>query len=398
MPGSASTLAAAACRTLGRSVAVVIPVAGLVFVLGCSNDPDADEAGGGPGASSPASGISESERASAFDAEYRGIFDEPVQLEKGRYQGPPYVPDGASRPELVLIADRMAAGDLDGDGRKEIATVLARSEGGSGTFLYLALLREAGEGLVNFETLLLGDRVQVSTLEIHDRTLVTGLLTHGPSDPACCPTLAIWRTWELLEDRLREVRVLRGDLVYGHESREFTPCGEEESYWVQDGTEGDLPQVYQALAARPYEPLFAEVLALIIPESGPGFAAEYDAQIRVTKLFRAAREGPGCRQDLKRVDFRALGVEPFWTLDVTREALEFRVLGAEPRLFEIETTSESAAVLGLSGQAQDGGSLKVEIRDQRCTDPMSGAVYPLQAAVTVDGTTYGGCAMRGDPG
>jgi len=373
-------------------------VAGLVLVFGCSPGPDADSGRGGPGPFSAASGVGERERSAVLNAEYRGIFDEPVRLEDGRYQGPPFVPDGASRPELVLVSDRTVAADLDEDGKEEVVAVLARSGGGSGTFIYLSLLRQSGEDLSNFETVLLGDRVQVAALEIHDGMLVANLLTHGPSDPACCPTQRSWQTWALFQDRLREVRVLRGSLVYGHESREFTPCGEEKSYWVQDGTEGDVPEVYQALAARPYQPLFAEVLALIIPESGPGFAAEYEAQVRVTRLFRAAREGPGCSEDLSGFDFRALGVEPFWTLEVTRQALEFRLLGAEPRVFEIETTSESAAVLGLSGVAQDGGGLRVEIRDQRCTDPMSGAVYPLRADVMLDGTTFRGCALRGHPG
>ena len=45
-----------------------------------------------------------------------GLFDEPVALRDGRWEGEPYVAGGAARPSAGVIGDLWAAGDLDGDG------------------------------------------------------------------------------------------------------------------------------------------------------------------------------------------------------------------------------------------------------------------------------------------
>ncbi|MGW8266636.1 MAG: hypothetical protein ACWGSQ_09730 [Longimicrobiales bacterium] len=375
---------------------VLFMAAGLAACSGGppSSDPRPAETETGEGIPSPA--VTEAMRTRLLNSEYRGVFAEPVRLTDGRYQGDPFTPGGASRPELTLVVDRIAAGDLDGDAQEELVALLARSDGGSGTFLYLAVLRQAGGQLENFGTVLLGDRIEVSRLEIQGPSIVAALLEHGPADPACCPTQRAWRTWEVYEGELREVAVYRGHLVYGHESHEFTSCDGEDRYWVVDGTGGDLPEVYRSLAFEPYDPVFVEVRAQFLPEAGSGFGADYEAQIRVTELFRAAREGPGCGVDLQGVDFRVMGVEPFWTLDVLPGGIEFRGLGYPTRRFGIETTSESAGLLVWSGSAEGEGTVSVEIRARRCVDPMSGAVFPLQAQVTVDGDTFHGCAMRGD--
>jgi putative lipoprotein len=339
--------------------------------------------------------VNEAVRRALLNSEIRGIFEEPVRLMEGRYQGAPFTPGGASRPVLSLSDGHVAGGDLDGDGNGEVVAVLARSDGGSGTFLYLAVMREAGEALENVHTLPLGDRTQVSLLEIRGRTLVAGVLEHAPTDPACCPARRRMRAWESYDGRLREVVGLRGKLVYGHESHELTTCDGETRYWVLDGTEGDLPAVYASLAAGPYDPVFVEVRALLIPERGIGFAEAYEAQARVTNLFRAAREGPGCEEDLQGVNFRAHGVEPFWTVDIRSDGLELRGIDLPTRQFGIETTSESAGLLTWSAAAEDGTVLGIEIRNGRCVDPMSGSVFPLWARVTIEGKTLTGCAFRG---
>ena len=44
-----------------------------------------------------------------------GLFDDPVTLRDGRWEGEPYVAGGASRPSAGVIGDLSVAGDLDGD-------------------------------------------------------------------------------------------------------------------------------------------------------------------------------------------------------------------------------------------------------------------------------------------
>ena len=72
-----------------------------------------------------------------------GIYENPIKLKDGRYEGEPFVPGGASRPTVTLLPEPRARFDVDGDGSPEWLAVLAESSGGSGTFLYLAVVIDA---------------------------------------------------------------------------------------------------------------------------------------------------------------------------------------------------------------------------------------------------------------
>jgi hypothetical protein len=198
-------------------------------------------------------------------------------------------------------------GDLDADGADEYAVVLAENSGGSGSFIYLALLRPRGNAFVNFATALLGDRIQVNALNVVDGTIRASMLVHGPGDPACCPGEHTERSWVLIGDQLSEVKTYSGSLIYGHETREFTLCedqgGEQQgdddnrnctgtAWWVADGTGGDLPAAYRALAARPYAPVYVEVRGAVGPSPNAEFARPYERQLKIVELKRAGKAHP----------------------------------------------------------------------------------------------------------
>jgi hypothetical protein len=130
-------------------------------------------------------------------ATYTGIFDAPVTLVEGRFEGAPYVPGGASRPVVMLLAEPRASGDLTGDAEPERAVVLAADSGGSGTFVYLAVLGRDGRTTANLATAYLGDRVRVSALRIDSGALEARMLAHAPGDPGCCPSEQLVRRWRL---------------------------------------------------------------------------------------------------------------------------------------------------------------------------------------------------------
>lgn len=140
------------------------------------------------------------------NATFQGLLDgEPVTLAGGRYEGEPFVAGGAARPVVTLLPEPVAYGDLDGDGEMDAAVVLASDMGGSGTFLYLAVVQSHNGQPVNTATALLGDRVRARSLDIEGDHLNVALLTHGPDDPACCPTLEMLRSFGLEGDRLVEL-------------------------------------------------------------------------------------------------------------------------------------------------------------------------------------------------
>jgi hypothetical protein len=144
------------------------------------------------------------------NAEYQGIYQEPIQLTDGTYEGEPFVEGGASRPTVTFIepyAGPTAWGDLNGDGVDDAVVLLVESSGGSGSFVYMAAVLNREGKPKNVDTLLLGDRAQVHSLTIADGQISVTMVTHGPDDPMCCPTQEVEQTYELQENTLVQTTV-----------------------------------------------------------------------------------------------------------------------------------------------------------------------------------------------
>lgn len=149
----------------------------------------------------------------AANATFRGIYDHPVTLEDGIYEGRPFVENGAARPRVELIRDFEMGADLDDDGSEETVVLLSESPGGSGTFLYLAILERQGNAVENTGTAAIGDRVQIRGWRAEGGTIVLAVVQAGPEDAACCPSQLMTRRWELDSDGLKEgPSELRGTL------------------------------------------------------------------------------------------------------------------------------------------------------------------------------------------
>ncbi len=154
----------------------------------------------------PASGRPEAPDASlAKDSTYRGIAEGPVTLVDGVWEGEPYVSGGASRPRVVLVDGFHLVGDLTGDGSAEAVFLLAENSGGSGARSHLAVLGWGPEGVENLATALVGDRVQIRSARISQRTIELDVVQAGPKDAACCPSQKARRTWSLGGASLKEI-------------------------------------------------------------------------------------------------------------------------------------------------------------------------------------------------
>ena len=141
------------------------------------------------------------------NASYQGIYDEPVQLTDGQYEGEPFVPGGASRPTVVLHPEVYAFGDLNGDGVDDAVVILIENSGGSGNFRYLAAVINQDGAPVNIATQFVGDREQVQAITIEDGEIMLNMVAHGPEDPMCCPTQEVTKVYQLQGDQLVEVLV-----------------------------------------------------------------------------------------------------------------------------------------------------------------------------------------------
>lgn len=134
------------------------------------------------------------------NATIHSIYDEPVQLQAGKYEGEPFEPQGASFPRVGLIDEFLLTSDLDGDGAEEAIVMLWESSGGSGTYSYLAAIGREGSEVVNIATAEVGDRVQLRDSRISGNRVELDVLRAGPEDAACCPGEMTTLAWEL-EDR-----------------------------------------------------------------------------------------------------------------------------------------------------------------------------------------------------
>ena len=122
-------------------------------------------------------------------ATYTGIYEDPVTLVDGEYEGEPSAPGSPARPTVRRIDELAVLGDLDGDGIDDAAVLLVENSGGSGSFVYLAALTAQPGGAVNSGTVHLGDRVQVVAMSVEAGEIVIDLVTPGPDDALASPSV-----------------------------------------------------------------------------------------------------------------------------------------------------------------------------------------------------------------
>jgi uncharacterized membrane protein len=337
------------------------------------------------------------------NASYQGILEGPVVLSGGRFEGEPFAPGSATRPVVTLVPGVMATGDVDGDASDDAVVALARDAGGSGVFMYLAIVREGCGNPDNFATIGLGDRARISALAIDDGVLVADLVMHGPDDAMCCPTQAVRRQWRFAAGEPvplgtvdgQQAARYRGHLVWGHESRSFSECDGGREGWVINESGDELVAVYEELATTPYQPVFVEVRGEWLEAPAEGFGAGFGAALRITELLRAENEGFGCGLDLGAVQYLARGNEPFWSLRIRDDGMSMRLPGdPEDIVFPApEIEAQPGLVTYESENAHSG--IRVMLERRRCVDTMSGARYAWTARVDIGSMRLSGCAAEG---
>jgi heat shock protein HslJ len=139
------------------------------------------------------------------NATYSGIYEEPVTLTDGLYEGEPYVEGASARPRVQLFDELSATGDLQRDGGVEIVVLVTEMSGGTGENLYLAVMREEDGTAANVGTALVGDRVKIRSMAIVGDRLRLEVLQAGPDDAMCCPGELATREWAFTDAGFTEV-------------------------------------------------------------------------------------------------------------------------------------------------------------------------------------------------
>mgnify|MGYP000272675929 CR=1 FL=1 len=104
-------------------------------------------------------------------------------------------------------------------------------------------------------------------------------------------------------------------------------------------------------------------------------------------------------EDARRrgVDFRAVGNEPGWYLEIHsgRQLLFVGEFGAQ-RVLVPAAVEETVGLVRVYHGATATHDVRIEIVDQPCADSMSGETFPSRVAVTLDSSVYQGCGQHLD--
>ena len=111
--------------------------------------------------------------------------------------------EGATQIHQVTV-EKIAFGDLNGDGLDDAAVILAWQNGGSGTFKYLVAIQNSSGLPQQMNSIPLGDRVQVSAMSIAAGEIALDELTFGSSDPMCCPSQRMKQIYTLRAGKLAQ--------------------------------------------------------------------------------------------------------------------------------------------------------------------------------------------------
>jgi putative lipoprotein len=123
-------------------------------------------------------------------------------------------------------------------------------------------------------------------------------------------------------------------------------------------------------------------------------ARRNDGGLRLGRIERVYREGPGCAEDMSEFVVKASGNEPFWALSIDRSILRFQRPEA-PAYSGSYTRSLLADGSSRFEADTEGGRLTVTLTRRPCRDGMSDAVFGWAAVVRVGQREWGGCGYVG---
>jgi heat shock protein HslJ len=132
------------------------------------------------------------------------IGGRPVLLVDGVAEAPA-APGSAARIVTRYFGNE-ARGDLNGDGRDDVAFLLTQEPGGSGTFFYAAAALDSPQGLVGSHAVYLGDRIAPQTTEIRaDGVIVVNFADRAPGESFTTPPSTAKSIWLKLDPATLEL-------------------------------------------------------------------------------------------------------------------------------------------------------------------------------------------------
>jgi hypothetical protein len=141
--------------------------------------------------------------ASYKDATYR-IDGKSIALANGLSEVEA-APGSASR-IITRYFGNEAIGDLNGDGKEDVAFLLTQDNGGSGTFYYVAVAMRTATGYQGTNAVLLGDRIAPQRTNIENGMVVVNYADRKHDEPfAIEPSVGISKYLKIIDSKLVEI-------------------------------------------------------------------------------------------------------------------------------------------------------------------------------------------------
>jgi heat shock protein HslJ len=170
---------------------LLVPFIAALALSGCGEKaPPAASAPAAPSGPPPAPTVEQLQAATVS-----GVFEAPVTLAGGVYEGAPAEAGGASRPSLRLWDSTFHTGDMDGAEGSEAVVALSSNAGGSGEFVHVAVFGIRDGAVANLGTAAVGDRTRLQSLWLERGKVLMDVVEAGPADAACCPTQVARKTY-----------------------------------------------------------------------------------------------------------------------------------------------------------------------------------------------------------
>jgi hypothetical protein len=97
-------------------------------------------------------------------------------------------------------------GDLNGDGKEDVAFLITQENGGSGTFHYVVVALRTETGYLGTNAVFLGDRIAPKTIEIEKGIIVVNYADRNPNDSfAVQPSVGVSKYLQITNNKLVEV-------------------------------------------------------------------------------------------------------------------------------------------------------------------------------------------------
>lgn len=157
-----------------RAVAALIGAVAAAFLASCGYGDE--RASAAPPADPPATAARPDRNNIAYS-----IGGQTVRLVDGIAEVP--AAPGSAAKIVTRYFGSEVRGDLNADGREDVAFLLTQEPGGSGTFFYAIAALDLPSGLVGSQGLLIGDRIAPQTMELRpDGIIVVNYADRGPGE------------------------------------------------------------------------------------------------------------------------------------------------------------------------------------------------------------------------